>query len=163
MFEALEKAYKWYQDLLYAPEMANLLMKERIMKFENLINLLKARRLDLAKLMTDEMGKPIAQNESEVDKAIDLIEYHLKFAEEYTKEENIKTDKFKEAFVSHQPLGPCLSKNINLLIHESICPGAVVILPWNFPLQLAFKVGVPALLGGNPLLVKHAGIVPQTA
>jgi succinate-semialdehyde dehydrogenase/glutarate-semialdehyde dehydrogenase len=60
MFQAVDKAYKRYQDLLYAPEMANAFLKERIMKFENLMNLLKERRLDLAKLMTDEMGKPIA-------------------------------------------------------------------------------------------------------
>ena len=52
-------------------------------------------------MMTDEMGKPLTQNEAEVDKAIDLVGYYLKYSEEFLKEECINTEKYKESFVSH--------------------------------------------------------------
>jgi succinate-semialdehyde dehydrogenase/glutarate-semialdehyde dehydrogenase len=39
----------------------------------------------------------------------------------------------------------------------------IAILPWNFPIWLTFKIGLPALVGGNPVLLKHSPNVPQCA
>jgi len=35
------------------------------------------------------------------------------------------------------------------------------ILPWNFPIWLPFKIGFPALVTGNPILLKNSPITPQ--
>lgn len=35
--------------------------------------------------------------------------------------------------------------------------------PWNFPIYQLIRVVAPAIAAGNPVLYKHAGIVPQCA
>lgn len=39
----------------------------------------------------------------------------------------------------------------------------IAIVPWNFPVWLPFKISIPALILGNPILLKHADSVPSTA
>jgi Aldehyde dehydrogenase family len=34
-------------------------------------------------------------------------------------------------------------------------------LPWNFPIWLPFKISLPALVGGNPVLMKNSPSTPQ--
>ena len=45
-----------------------------------------------------------------------------------------------------------------ILIHEFLD-----VLPWNYPIYLAFKIGLPAIITGNPILVKSANSVPLCA
>ncbi len=63
--------------------------------------------------------------------------------------------KFPEAYVIHQASGITLSNLIETNFKD--------ITPWNFPLWMPFKIGIPALITGNPVLLKHASNVPQTA
>ena len=46
------------------------------------------------------------------------------------------------------------SKNISLIYFKDI-------LPWNFPIWLPFKIGFPALVTGNPILLKNSPNTPQ--
>jgi acyl-CoA reductase-like NAD-dependent aldehyde dehydrogenase len=69
--------------------------------------------------------------------------------------ETISHPKYPEVYVQNQPLGTTLCKIRELII--------VGIVPWNFPIWLPFKIGIPALMLGNPVLLKHAESAPIIA
>ncbi len=106
---------------------------------------LERRRDDLAALMVREMGKPIDQARSEVDKCAWACRYFARNAEGHLAPDVINTDA-RTAMVRHDPLGPLLA-----------------IMPWNFPLWQLFRVAAPNIAAGNPILLKHASNVPGSA
>jgi len=107
--------------------------------------LLRERRDALARLMTLEMGKPIAQSEAEVEKCALACDYFAAHAEHDLAIENVASDASR-SFVRYDPLGPILA-----------------VMPWNFPLWQVVRAAAPALMAGNVLLLKHASNVPGCA
>lgn len=93
-------------------------LKSRIERLKKLAELLESRRHDLARLITDEMGKILAESETEVDKAIAMVDYYIKHGQDFATEEKVESSQYKEAVISHQPLGPTLSKACE--IHEFV-------------------------------------------
>jgi len=89
----------------------------------------------LAKMATEEMGKPIQQARSEVRKCATVCRYYADHAEELLSAKQIENF----ATVRLEPIGPLLA-----------------IMPWNFPYWQVFRVWAPAILLGNPVLLKHA-------
>ncbi len=118
----------------------------RIDYFRNVLkpNLSK-RRDELAKLITEEMGKPITQSLSEIDKCIKLVDYAINDYPHYLEPQTIKTEG-KKTYVRFDPLGTVL-----------------LIMPWNFPLWQVMRGAVPAMLAGNAVVLKHASIVTGTS
>jgi len=106
---------------------------------------LRTEKEYLAKLITEEMGKPILQAEGEIEKCASLCEYFAENAENFLKPELIKTEAYK-SYIAYEPLGVILA-----------------IMPWNFPFWQAFRAAVPALLAGNTMILKHASNVPGCA
>ncbi len=98
-----------------------------------------------AKMMTLEMGKPIAQAESEVEKCALGCRHYAENAEAYLADEHIKTEK-SASYVRYLPIGPVLA-----------------VMPWNFPFWQVFRFAAPALAAGNIGLLKHASNVPECA
>ena len=107
-------------------------------------NLIK-RKEELARLMTEEMGKPISQSLSEIDKCIRLVDYAIEDYPHFLEPETIRTER-KKTYVRFDPLGTVL-----------------LIMPWNFPLWQVMRGTVPAMLAGNAVLLKHASIVTGTS
>ncbi len=70
-----------------------------------------AKRQVLAETITNEMGKCIKESQGEIDKSIAMIDYNIKNAEGFLRDESIPPSKYASATVVQQPWGPSLSKN----------------------------------------------------
>src|SRR5262249_35850319 len=96
-------------------------------------------------LMAQEMGKPLSQGQSEVEKCAWACDYFAENAPKFLARELIDTDATK-SFVTFEPLGVILA-----------------IMPWNFPFWQVFRCAAPALMAGNSIVLKHASNVPGCA
>jgi succinate-semialdehyde dehydrogenase / glutarate-semialdehyde dehydrogenase len=66
-------------------------LAERFDKFAKVRTLLEKQKQSLAEMITNEMGKPIKESVGEVDKSISIIDYYIKNAENFLREEVIPT------------------------------------------------------------------------
>ncbi len=108
--------------------------------------LLRARRTELAELITREMGKVLTESLLEVDGAADNFDYYAAFARTLHGEE-----------VGLLPAG----ETLRLLWAPR---GVVVgITPWNFPAATVTRKIAPALLGGNTMVLKPSSATPFSA
>ena len=107
---------------------------------------LRARSEELAHLMTREMGKVLHESRSEVQGAVDNLEFYAAFARTLSGEE-----------VSGLPTG----ETVRLLW---LPRGVVVaITPWNFPAATVTRKIAPALLGGNTMVLKPSSATPLSS
>jgi succinate-semialdehyde dehydrogenase/glutarate-semialdehyde dehydrogenase len=120
-------------------------MSERKELMLNVASILRNKKNQFAKLMTDEMGKVISESEAEVEKSAWVCAYYAENAKKFLNDEIIESDA-KKSFVSFEPLGPVLA-----------------VMPWNFPFWQVFRFAAPALMAGNAGLLKHASNVPGCA
>ncbi len=118
----------------------NLDIGERCSITRNLGRVMRKNKDAYAKLITEEMGKPIRQAIAEVEKCAWLCDYYSETAESFLRDELIPTE-FRKSFVSFEPLG--------------VVAG---IMPWNFPFWQAMRFAVPALTAGNVELLKHSSV-----
>jgi succinate-semialdehyde dehydrogenase/glutarate-semialdehyde dehydrogenase len=119
--------------------------EERKSLFLKLADLMRTKRGYLRELITLEMGMPVSQSDSEIEKVSQLAEYYGENGERFLKNDYVDTDS-KESYVAYEPLGT--------LLH---------IAPWNFPIYLALRPVIPAIMAGNTALLKHSSNVPQCA
>ena len=101
---------------------------------------IEANAAEIARILTQEQGKPLAAALEETYGAAAFFRY---FASMDLPVEVLADDDTRHVEVRYRPLGVV---------------GAIV--PWNYPLILAaFKIP-PALLAGNTMVVKPAGTTP---
>ncbi len=103
---------------------------------------------DYAKLLTLEMGKLISEAKAEVELSARIFEYYAVNARTLLAPEKLPVAAISEgeAAIVHDPLGVLLA-----------------VEPWNFPYYQVARIIAPQLSAGNTILLKHAGIVPQSA
>ena len=82
----LDRAFKWYQGYRQHGD-----IEETFEKLSNVHALLGQRLPEYAKIKTQEMGKPIAQSEGEIEKCAGYIEYYIKQSREFLQDEQLQT------------------------------------------------------------------------
>ncbi len=113
-------------------------VKERAALISAVGDALRKNTEKYARMITQEMGKPIAESRAEIKKCAWVCDYYSDHAEKLLAEETIKTEA-SWSFVRHDAIGCVLA-----------------IMPWNFPFWQVFRFAAPALAAGNTALLKHA-------
>lgn len=108
-------------------------------------DLLQERKLEIATLMTLEMGKPFAESLGEVAYGGEFLRWFSEEAVRITGRYGLNPEGTGRTIVSQHPVGPCY-----------------LITPWNFPLAMATRKIAPALAAGCTVVVKPAELTPLT-
>ncbi|MEU2234535.1 aldehyde dehydrogenase family protein [Streptomyces vietnamensis] len=95
---------------------------------------------DLARLLTREQGKPLAESYAEIARTAARLRY---FADLAPRTRRIDDGRPVHSEVRWRPVGP-----------------VAAIVPWNFPLQLAAAKFAPALAAGNTVVLKPSPYTP---
>ncbi|MBK1614016.1 succinate-semialdehyde dehydrogenase (NADP(+)) [Rubrivivax gelatinosus] len=101
---------------------------------------------DLARIMTAEQGKPLAEARGEVGYGASFLEWFAEEGRRVYGETIPTTDGNKRYLVIRQPVGVCAA-----------------ITPWNFPIAMITRKVAPALAAGCPVVIKPAEQTPLSA
>ncbi|MHB9159660.1 MAG: NAD-dependent succinate-semialdehyde dehydrogenase [Nitrosotalea sp.] len=117
--------------------------KNRAMFLHLMAEGLRKNKESLAKVATQEMGKPLKESLAEVEKCAWAMEFYGDNGETFLTPEIINTDA-RKSFVAFQPIGVIAS-----------------IMPWNFPYWQALRFAAPSLMAGNTIVLKPASVTMQ--
>ena len=120
--------------------------KERSILLRKWFDLLIANTEDLARLMTAENGKPLAESRGEVAYGASFVEWFAEEAKRINGETLPQFDNNRRLLVQRQSIGVCAA-----------------ITPWNFPLAMITRKVAPAIAAGCPVIIKPAEQTPLTA
>lgn len=93
---------------------------------------------EYAQMISLEMGKPIVESRTEINKCAWVCDYYAESAASFLAIEAISTEAGR-SFVRHDAIGTVLA-----------------IMPWNFPFWQVFRFAAPTIIAGNTGLLKHA-------
>jgi len=120
--------------------------KERSAMMFQLADAMEADTDELAKLESEDVGKPISVSAADIPFIIDNLRFFAGAARHLEGKSSAEYEKGFTSIIRREPLG----------VTAGICP-------WNYPLMMAiWKVG-PALAAGNTSVIKPAQITPRTA
>jgi succinate-semialdehyde dehydrogenase/glutarate-semialdehyde dehydrogenase len=120
--------------------------KQRAMILRNWFDLIMANQDDLARLMTAEQGKPLAEAKGEVAYGASFIEWFGEEAKRVYGDVIPSPFSDRRIVVIKQPIGV-----------------VAAITPWNFPIAMITRKCAPALAAGCPVVVKPAALTPLCA
>jgi len=120
--------------------------KERAHLMRTWFNLIMANQEDLARLMTAEQGKPLAETRGEVAYGASFIEW---FAEEGKRV-------YGDVIPTAQP-------GRRIIVFKEPIGVVAAITPWNFPNAMITRKAAPALAAGCTFLIKPAAETPLSA
>jgi len=120
-------------------------MSDRARPMQRAAEILRERADTYARLMAEEMGKPLGQGRAEIEKCAWVCEYYAQNAATFLAPQP-RPIEHTRSFVTFRPLGPVLA-----------------VMPWNFPFWQVFRFIAPNLMAGNAGLLKHASNVQGSA
>src|SRR5215213_2434173 len=100
----------------------------------------------LARMMTQEMGKPITESRGEVKYAAAFVEWYA-----------------EEAKRAYGDIVPTHAANKRLLVSKQPVGPVYAVTPWNFPAAMVTRKVAPALAAGCTVVLKPAEQSPLTA
>jgi succinate-semialdehyde dehydrogenase/glutarate-semialdehyde dehydrogenase len=117
--------------------------RERADMLMRAFDLLHERIDDLARLMTLEMGKPLAEAKGEISYAAEFLRHFAGEAVRINGGYQVAPAGGSRFLVTRQPVGPCL-----------------LITPWNFPMAMGTRKIGPAIAAGCTSVIKPAHQTP---
>ncbi|WP_372778988.1 NAD-dependent succinate-semialdehyde dehydrogenase [Litorivivens sp.] len=120
--------------------------KERCGLLRKWFDLITAHADDIAKIMTAEQGKPLAEAKGEVGYAASFIEWFSEEGKRTYGDVIPSPSSDKRLVVVKEPIGVCAA-----------------ITPWNFPAAMITRKAAPALAAGCSMIVRPADATPLTA
>ncbi|MCZ4057877.1 aldehyde dehydrogenase family protein [Pantoea sp. LMR881] len=111
-------------------------METRVAVLRQLGEQLRQREAELSRMITLEMGKPIAQARGEILKCANLCDWYAENGPAMLADQPTQ---IPEAWQTFRPVGVILA-----------------VMPWNFPFWQVLRGAVSMLLAGNTYLLKHA-------
>ena len=120
--------------------------KERANILRKWFDLMMANQEDLARLMTAEQGKPLAESRGEIAYAASFIEWFAEEGKRVYGDTIPSQGADKRIIVLKEPIGVCAA-----------------ITPWNFPAAMITRKAGPALAAGCTMVLKPATATPYSA
>ena len=128
------------------PEWRSRTAKDRAGILRKLFFLMMENQEDLARLITAEGGKPMAESRGEVAYGAAFIEWFGEEAKRVYGDVIPSTFTDRRVVVDKEPIGVCAA-----------------ITPWNFPIAMVTRKVGPALAAGCPIILKPAHETPLSA
>ncbi|MCD6438427.1 MAG: NAD-dependent succinate-semialdehyde dehydrogenase [Halomonas sp.] len=120
--------------------------KERATLLRAWFDAIMAHQEDLARLMTLEQGKPLAESRGEVAYGASFVEFYAEETKRMAGETLPGHGVDKRILVFREPIGV-----------------VAAVTPWNFPLAMITRKCAPALAAGCTVVIKPAEATPLTA
>ncbi len=120
--------------------------KERTSALRRWRDLMMANQEDLARLMTAEQGKPLAEARGEIAYAASFVEWFAEEAKRVYGDVIPPPQSDRRILVFKEPVGVCAA-----------------ITPWNFPAAMITRKTAPALAAGCTVVLKPASATPFSA
>ncbi len=121
-------------------------MDERAKIVRKIGELLRENKDELAKMMAEQMGKPLKQGVTEVELCADICDYTADHGAEELASEERELDGGKKGMISYEPVGVILGMQ-----------------PWNFPVYQALRYSIACIMAGNTTAFRHAKLCWGTA
>lgn len=120
---------------------------QRVASLQQVAQLHRDNRQDLAEITVREVGKPLSQALSEIDFTADIYEYYASYGPSFLEDESVAVLSGEgTAVLRKEPIGVLLG-----------------IMPWNYPYYQVARFAAPNLLLGNTVVLKHAPQCPESA
>jgi succinate-semialdehyde dehydrogenase/glutarate-semialdehyde dehydrogenase len=114
---------------------------DRAKLFLRFAELVEANAGELARLVTLEMGKPLAQSQGEPGTVVAMFRYYAEHGAELLADTETQVPGFTTVITRREPVGVVLG-----------------IEPWNVPLYQAMRATAPNLMLGNTVLLKPSEV-----
>ena len=119
---------------------------QRAVLLRHVVGAIASRADELARLMTREQGKPLAESVGEVNRAIDESTFMV-----------------GEGYRLYGDTVPSHRQNVwAQTVRVPVGPVAAI-TPWNFPIITPLRKLMPALIAGNPVVLKPSELTPMIA
>ncbi|MEO6361160.1 MAG: NAD-dependent succinate-semialdehyde dehydrogenase [Sphingomicrobium sp.] len=128
------------------PAWRNRTAGERAALLERWHGLILENLADLARIMTAEQGKPLAEAEGEIRYAATFVKWFAEEGRRICGHDVRPPEANRRIFVTKEPVGV-----------------SAAITPWNFPAAMITRKCAPALAAGCPIVVKPSDLTPYTA